>query len=228
MNCYKCRKPIITNSEAIQCFYSNPNFQVKCISRKKNTDNDFWLCLNCRQDIFPFINLTDSGLIGLTFNLNTECLCSTFISKSKLDHLPKLEITESSSKIPFLLNANVDQNIPLNLNFKYYSVHDFHSDHEINNFISSDTFSMLHCNTRSISANFDALNHSFSVIGLSETKLKVDKEILSNLSHFFLIRACPMLEGLDFILETISISFLEMTCVLPMLLNSNHFGLKLR
>ena len=191
MNCCNvCKKLIRTNSRVIQCFNCNEHFHAKCISKNfKITDYNFWLCFNCRQDIFPYINLTDSELLNLTFNSNTECLCSSFISKTKLDLLPKLELTETTSKIPFLFDVDADHNMPLNLNFKYYSVHDFHSDNEINNYTSSDAFSMLHCNTRSISANFDALNqllcdlnHSFSIIGLSETKLKVDKENLSNIS----------------------------------------------
>ena len=121
----------------------------------------------------------------LSFNSNTKCLCSTNISKSKLSLLPRLEITESTSNIPFLSHVDADQNLPLNLNFKYYSVHCFHSDNEIKNAITTDTFSMLHCNTRSISANFDTLNqllcdlnHPFSVISSTETKLKVDEEVL--------------------------------------------------
>ena len=191
MNCCNvCKKLIRTNSRVIQCFNCNEHFHAKCISKNfKITDYNFWLCFNCRQDIFPYINLTDSELLNLTFNSNTECLCSSFISKTKLDLLPKLELTETTSKIPFLFDVDADHNMPLNLNFKYYSVHDFHSDNEINNYTSSDAFSMLHCNTSSISANFDALNqllcdlnHSFSIIGLSETKLKVDKENLSNIS----------------------------------------------
>ena len=126
----------------------------------------------------------------LSFNSNTKCICSTNISKSKLSLLPRLEITESTSKIPFLSHVDADQNLPaLNLNFTYYSVHPFLSDNEIKNAITTDTFSMLHCNTRSISANFDTLNqllcdlnHPFSVIGLSETKLKVDEEVLLNIN----------------------------------------------
>jgi hypothetical protein len=48
-------------------------------------------------------------------------------------------------------------------------------------------FSILNCNIRSLSANFDALVNliselyfPFSVIGMSETKIKVDRDLITN------------------------------------------------
>ena len=80
--------------------------------------------------------------------------------------------------------------MPTDQNFRYYSSHDFHSDHDIIE-CSSDakSFSALHCNIRSLAANYDNmltmlsdLNFSFSLIGLSETKIKSDKNNLLNIS----------------------------------------------
>ena len=86
------------------------------------------------------------------------------------------------SKVPHLSDLDADQNFPSQSNFKYYSVHDFHVDEEIKNLSSSDSFSVLHCNIRSLAANCDKrsyllsdLKYSFSVIGISETRIKVDQ-----------------------------------------------------
>ncbi len=59
-----------------------------------------------------------------------------------------------------------------------------------------DSFSVLHSNVRSLSANYDTLsallsnlNFKFSVIGLTETKISMQKSLVSNVSidgyHFF-------------------------------------------
>ena len=50
----------------------------------------------------PFLNLTESELVELSFSSNTKCLCSINRSKSKLSLLPRLQVTESTSKIAFL------------------------------------------------------------------------------------------------------------------------------
>ena len=64
------------------------------------------------------------------------------------------------------------------LDFKYYSPHTFHENHDIKEtFSSKSALSLLHCNIRSFNANFDnlvnmlsELYHPFPIIGLSETK----------------------------------------------------------
>lgn len=89
--------------------------------------------------------------------------------------------------------------MPTDQNFNYYSVHDFHSNYDINECSSNNTsFSALNCNIRSLAANYDKfvhmlseLNFPFSLIGLSETKFKVDRELLINVN----------IPGYDFISE---------------------------
>ena len=49
-----------------------------------------------------------------------------------LNSLPHLDILTSNSNIPGLSDIDMDQQIPFNTNFKYYSPHDFHSDADIN------------------------------------------------------------------------------------------------
>ena len=80
----------------------------------------------CERDIFPFQSLSDSDLIHLSFNSNTDCLCSDQISKTKLSLLPRFDNVAAVSKVPHLSDLDADQNFPSQSNFKYYSVHDFH------------------------------------------------------------------------------------------------------
>ena len=74
------------------------------------------------------------------------------------------------------------------MDFRYYTAHSFHDNADIDvTFASKNVFSLLHCNIRSLGANFDSLSnmlselyYSFSVIGLSETKLIYNKDTLQN------------------------------------------------
>ena len=77
--------------------------------------------------------------------------------------------------------------MPSEVNFKYYSTHNFHDDKDINKCMIDNSFSVLNCNTGSLSANFDnfhnmlsELHFPFSIIGLTETKLKCDQNPIVN------------------------------------------------
>ena len=121
----------------------------------------------------------------MTYNSNTSCLCSSNISKSKLNNLNNLNILSSIESIPSLSDIDADINLPYQCNFKYYLTHDFYNSQEISDTsYTQESFSILHCNIRSLTANVDSLSnlltelsHSFSVIGLSETKLLVGKDL---------------------------------------------------
>lgn len=88
-----------------------------------------------------------------------------------------------------LTNLDIDLHMPFDINFGYYDSHEFHSNQDdIKCFRSTDSFSAIHCNVRSLSANLDKfinmlseLHFSFSLIGLSETKLKFNKDRIFNL-----------------------------------------------
>ena len=74
------------------------------------------------------------------------------------------------------------------MSFQYYNPHEFHDNHYINEYFSDKCFSTLHCNIRSLSANLDNLQHMlsdlylpFSIVGLTEIKLKVDQSFLCNI-----------------------------------------------
>ena len=74
------------------------------------------------------------------------------------------------------------------INFSYYSTHEFHNNPEIGHCVrGSDSFSTLHCNIRSLAKNFDSLHnmlkrlhYKFSVIGRTEIKFQLDQDPIVN------------------------------------------------
>ena len=103
--------------------------------------------------------------------------------------LPRLSITSPvGSNIQHLTGLDADLNMPADDNFSYYGTHDFHSNHDITECFSNEqTFSVINCNIRSLSANFDSwvdmlseLYFPFSLIGLTETKIKAEQLPISN------------------------------------------------
>ena len=112
------------------------------------------------------------------------------VKVTELKNLPFLNVTSPVSAIPHLTNIDVDCNMPSDQNFNYYTTHDFHSNYDINDFSRhSKSFAPLKCNIRSLQGNHENLVHMlselqfpFSVIGLSEIKFKVDKDIITNVN----------------------------------------------
>ena len=94
------------------------------------------------------------------------------------------------SNIPHLSDLGIDLNMPCDQNFGYYTTHEFHSNNDVSECLSNyKAISALHCNIRSISANYENLLNmltdlyfSFSLIGLSETWIRVNKELVVNIN----------------------------------------------
>ena len=102
---------------------------------------------------------------------------------SYLSSLPRLEISSNLNNIPNLSDFDIERNITPQINFNYYAIDDFVYNHEIGNLISKDSLSVLHCNIRSLAANFDNLTcllsdvqYQFDIVGLSEIKFNVKKD----------------------------------------------------
>ena len=180
-----------------------------------------WTCLNCQSEIFPLHSLEREELITLSFNSNAECFCSKKISNHRLDTLPCFDVMTSIDKNPNLRSIDIDLQLPIATNFKYYSAHDFHSSKDIQSSLTSKSFSALHHNIRSIGANFEFLhqlladmNHSFSIIGLSETKIRQGKDqILSTDIRGYQFLSQPTLSeagGVGFFINN-NLSFIHRT-----------------
>ena len=194
--CSICLRTIRSNCRAIKCSTCNNLFHCKCSKLSRSDFNyfivrqDLWTCLHCKNNIFPFSYLCTEDLLNLTYNSNAKCLCSNLLDKLKLDNLPCFDIITSLSKgIPNLSNIDVDLQLPNQINFNYYSTHEFHNNPDILNSYTSKSFSVLHCNIRSLAANKDKLSIlledlqcPFDIIGLSETRIKNNQDPVTNLN----------------------------------------------
>ena len=186
-NCSICMKPIRANSRAIECDHWLKWCLFKCSLlpwkefKSISDTNHLWLCQPCRQDVFPFFNIDNHQVLHLNYNSNTICSCSRSIDVARLVDLPQFELISllgqliylnlSSfhrfSNLPRLNDFDPDNNIPNSVNFKYYTLHEFHKCDAFHN-ISNNSFYFLHCNIRSLNANYDKLTN-----------------LLSNLNHPF-------------------------------------------
>ena len=79
--------------------------------------------------------------------------------------------------------------MPSDLNFNYFTTHDFHANEDIVKCLTNNSLSFLNCNIRSLQANFDnlvnmlsELHFPISVLSVTETKLKNDQEALLNIA----------------------------------------------
>ena len=107
-------------------------------------------------------------------------ICSDNISRLKLESLPSFDISTLIDNNSTLSSIDTDLQLPSLTNFGYYSIHEFHSSEDIQSTICPRAISALHFNIRRLAANFNVfhqmlsdMNHSFSIIGLSETKINV-------------------------------------------------------
>ena len=185
--CRNCKRPVKENCRGNQCDSCLWWFHFKCsaFSVKEynyfTTTHDLWLCLHCRNENFLFNSVEDHELTELlVYNSNTDCLCSDKISRLNLESLPCFDLSTFINNNSNLSNIDIDLNLPSVTNFGYYSTHEFRSNEDNRSTISERTFSALHFNIRSLSANFGDFYHMlsdmkyfFSFIGLSESKIKV-------------------------------------------------------
>ena len=130
----------------------------------------------------PFYSIDTNEIIKLSFNSNYDCLCPNE-SCNYFDLLPKLNLISNLFNIPSLA-TDVENNLLHQVNFTYFSVHDFHSSRENSQaFFQDNSLALFHANLRSLSANYDDLisllsdlKHNFNIIGISETRILMGEE----------------------------------------------------
>ena len=101
-----------------------------------------------------------------------------------------LDILSTFDRTPHLSDADIDSQLPIHTNFDYYSTREFQTCLEIQNLKMNNSISFMHGNIRSIAANYDKLyvmldelQFPFSIIGLSETKIKTHDNVYSKRPH---------------------------------------------
>ena len=136
------------------------------------------------------------------------------------------------------LATDVENNLLHQVNFKYFSVHDFHSSREISQaFSQENSLALFHANLRSLSANYDDLislladlKQNFNIIGISETRILMGKNPVVNINilgigRLLLNQHCIMQVVLDFTFIEVVTSTHGMTLV-QLLRIMNHYGSK--
>lgn len=152
-------------------------------------------CLSCREGIFPFSSIRTNELHALTFNSNMECNCSQLVEDCDITLTNEMIQLEELDMNKLGINANhpnfdndIDNNLNLKCDFKYYLNHDFHKLAINVGSQNSNNLSVLHTNISSISKNLEeldllvkTLDYSFDVIALTETWRDSHNEKLPNI-----------------------------------------------
>ena len=97
-----------------------------------------------------------------------------------------MELRSKLSHIPSLDNFDINENYIQSIHSKYCDFPDFVKR---SSSLSDETFSLFHSNTRSLSKTFDQLQNvlsatktGFDVIGITETKQRIDKDFSVNIN----------------------------------------------
>lgn len=169
--CSKCQKAM---KYQVKCSICKRGFHLKC-SKITSQDSDVWLswfCGDCSAE-FPFHMLDDEHLLSV-HNKNT--MDRNFYENILIFHPFDLNDLENSYNGDFDPDINFFSGTLNGRSCKYYSEEKFNLLLESSS--NDSVFSVLNLNIRSLTKNYDhlgtflsTLNHSFSVIGLSETWL---------------------------------------------------------
>ena len=104
-----------------------------------------------------------------------------------IDNLPRFELLSKLDKISSLIHH--ENNFMQQTNFQYYTLEDFLNNENLNRSKQTLSFSTIHFNIRSLSANHESMTlllsepqHAFDVIDLSETKIKGSCDPTNNIA----------------------------------------------
>ena len=162
----------------------------------KTTHFLHWECSTCQSDKFAFNSIVDCELVKESFNSNFDCSCliscpSLTIKRNLLLEMAKFDKDEKYGPDP---ENNIDKNFNLNVDFDYYTLHQFHKLVKDLNEKRKIYFSIYHSNIESLQCNFERLHtqlinldHSFDIIALSEVWNPSSKKN-SNLVNYVAIK----------------------------------------
>ena len=201
--CNICEKRVLDHSYHLRCDVCNCLVHVNCLPYVSREDHLYlrrngnkWFCTRCTANLFPFNHFDDDNDFESAIAENSCNKCAL-----TLDRL------NSQNKIFIPFELNNDETSPLmdvdpdlqyyndiaNMNHSScnYHLEDTFNDKIDKTNIRSNSFSMIHTNIRSIPKNLnnfenylDGLNHTFSIIGLTESWLSDSSAQCYNLRGF--------------------------------------------
>ena len=194
-SCSVCDKRVNNIEKAVPCYHCQSYIHIrKCSGLTEQdilnlgADAQQWLCPSCRDHVFPCTSVHAQDILSSNFNSNELCPCND-VTKDLTDYECLETITELNLDTldlnHFHPNADndIDQNLNLNANFKFYTKHEFHKLTKKLNSEHSPFFSLMHTNICSLNKNFEnlellttSLEHKFDIIALSETWITNNNE----------------------------------------------------
>ena len=176
--CGICNKNINNNHKTIKCSICNYKIHIKCNKiddvtfEKMKVNLDLFLCLKCKEDIFPFQKLSDEQFFMTSekgINKDVDLLNMTIFPNNSLKTYFK-DISNIN------VNATDEETEEPAINCHYYDINSFNYKNK------KDSFSLFHLNIASLSKNKDELETilsmidlKFDVVGITETLIKVGK-----------------------------------------------------
>ena len=184
---------------AIQCDICNFSVHIKCNNlnyidyKHLQGNNGLWYCITCSSSIFPFKFLNNKNSASLLIS-QTEANNYNFVSNNS-----SLLLNPSQKPInlvnQFNNNTIIDNDNKVTDNFIHSKYFDTDEIQKLKILNKEKCLSLFHINACSLSKNFDELQHllkitnkNFDVIVITETRIKKDSSITSNLSlnNYFL------------------------------------------
>ena len=187
--CHVCAKRISLENHFLQCKNCQHYIHKKCnklndIDYNLLKSNPTWFCIICVNDVFPFSSVSDQEvrLIHSTNNISSINELSTDINifpSSDNNKLFKKFNDYFTSQA--LGTSEIEEEFSSNpINCKYFDIDEFCSS----DFVDINSLSVFHMNISSLNAHFDELtsmltllNFHFSIIGLTETRLRKDRNV---------------------------------------------------
>ena len=189
-NCSICKRKINKNktSKAMPCKTCFCLVHRKCtgislsdLNNSKTNDFKYWECTNCMREKFAFTDLEDEAILKSSFNSNFDCKCQIDCDYINTDRNLILQFTKFEQSTDQKLSDGpdysnqIDKCFDLEVNFDYYSLHQFHKLTSSLKNRKKPPFSLYHTNIQSLNCNFDRLhaqlaelNYPFDIIALSE------------------------------------------------------------
>ena len=176
--CPLCSKRVKNHAsiDKNRCTNCNNFFHFKCLGLNEGSKSPSWLCQVCLSRDLPFFDLDST-------NLQLTLQARSVDDLSGLKILPNFTIQSLLDKIPGSFTIETDEFISDSTVSRYYKIDEF-----LNKKISHNAFSILHMNISSLQGHIDdlkillsLLNHKFSVIGITETRIREGSDPLLNI-----------------------------------------------
>lgn len=178
--CNSCCKNISPYQRKILCSSCNSFYHTRCVYTDITVN---WICFKCTGEIFPFNHFVDDD----EFRFALFCLNNT------LDYNRMLSLTFNPYHFDDDINNSTNDNLISDIGNKCSYVFDNDS---FNSHDNDDSFSIIHFNSRSFNKNSDAIHacltnidHTFTVICLSESWFYTDLSNEINIENYDLVSA---------------------------------------